>query len=455
VVTDNEISYSAFISYANPDKAKAFEIAETLEQRGFRCWIAPRDVRAGQLYPDEIIRGIEQSRCLILVLSEAANKSVFVAREVERAVSRRKAVFPVRIEEVMPSRGLELLVSTVHWIDAWSGSMSAHMERLARDLQDDDVVEKVANFSEKVRRRGMLPRWMIAAATCLVLLAAIIVGTWLPHRGSIAKNSSATAPQTDPVKEAFRNELAHLGVNFGSITKNDIRPYMTGKISFPKIQLEMDGKLKQALMKYTALCFASGDGPFKKTPGFDFISAYVETESVDQYSIAVSDLLRNNSLNIKFELNYSATHQQGTIGPFTYAFDYRKEMLKAIKQSALNQNHWASWLRGLIRWQQLASARPPPLGSGGSWHLNVLRECYPAIKRVYVGTQPVNLRLAKTLPDPPSFDDRQAIMHEDLDNQSAHLTESLPVPDNAAAIYVQLEFFDGSKSDVREQRRNN
>jgi len=152
-VVEPEILFSAFISYASQDKQKAFEICESLEQRGFRCWIAPRDVRSGHPYPDEIIRGIEQSRCLILVLSDAANQSVIVAREVERAVGHRKAVFPVRIEEVLPSRGLELLVSTVHWIDAWTGNMNAHIERLARDLQDDDVIEKVAQFSQRAARR--------------------------------------------------------------------------------------------------------------------------------------------------------------------------------------------------------------------------------------------------------------------------------------------------------------
>lgn len=454
-VTDHEILYSAFISYAAPDKEKALQICESLEERGFRCWIAPRDVRAGQSYPDEIIRGIEQSRCLILVLSDAANKSVFVAREVERAVSHRKAVFPVRIEEVLPSRGLELLVSTVHWVDAWTGNLGAHMERLARDLQDDDVVEQVAQFSQKIRRRGLLPRWVMAAAAFVTLVIAIIVGNVLTGRLRPAPEQRHTIEQQgDPVRERFRNEMARLGVNFGSITKNDIQPFITGKILFPQIHFRMDERLKSVLTKYTDLSFAVGASPFKKSPGFDFIYVEVEERTGGEHSLAVNDLLSNNSLTIKYDLKYPATHQEGTIGPFAYPFHYRNELLQGIKQSALKQNHWANWVRGLPRVEQLLTAHPPVLGSG-TWRLSVVKDCYPAIKRVFVGVQPDKLRLVKTLPEPPPLDDKQALMQAEVAYASAHLSESLPVPDNAPVIYVQLEFFDGSKSDIREQRRNN
>lgn len=92
---------SAFISYAKADQAKAQEIADSLEQRGIKCWIAPRDVRPGRTYGDEIIRGIEGARALILVLSSASNESGFVSREIERAVSKNKPIFTVRIEDVL------------------------------------------------------------------------------------------------------------------------------------------------------------------------------------------------------------------------------------------------------------------------------------------------------------------------------------------------------------------
>ncbi len=134
---------AAFISHAKADQKRAQEIAAALEERGLKCWIAPRDVRPGQSYGDEIIRGIEKSRCFILVLSKASNESPFVAREVERAISKRKSVFPIRVEDVEPSSALELFVSSTQWIDAFS--------------RDDAAIDRLANLLAAEEGHGGAP----------------------------------------------------------------------------------------------------------------------------------------------------------------------------------------------------------------------------------------------------------------------------------------------------------
>ena len=109
----------AFISHASEDAAVAQVITDYLERNGVSCWIAPRDADPGSDYSSEIIEGIKSSAVFVLVLSENANKSAFVKREVERAVSKGKPVFPIRVREVLPSKALELFISSAHWIDAW------------------------------------------------------------------------------------------------------------------------------------------------------------------------------------------------------------------------------------------------------------------------------------------------------------------------------------------------
>jgi hypothetical protein len=169
--------YSAFISYATADKVKAEEICAYLEARGLRCWIAPRDVRAGREYANEIIDAIERAPVLVLVLSAAANESKFVRREVERAVTKGDPVIPVRIENVMPSTALELFVSATHWIDAWSGDFAAHMDRLVRDLAERPSA--TAAGSSNVARTGAIDngsgnaRRMLSRAAAVVLVAAV------------------------------------------------------------------------------------------------------------------------------------------------------------------------------------------------------------------------------------------------------------------------------------------
>lgn len=127
---------TVFISYASPDVERAFEVCEQLEALGHTCWIAPRNIRAGHDYGEEIIRGIEQARCFVLILSSAANESIYVKREVERAVAKAKNVFPLRIEDVSPSPALELHLASLHYLDASRGVLRDHVIMLANHLTD-------------------------------------------------------------------------------------------------------------------------------------------------------------------------------------------------------------------------------------------------------------------------------------------------------------------------------
>ena len=191
--------FAAFISHAKADQKKVQEIVGALEQRGFKCWVAPRDVRPGHSYGDEIIRGIERSRCFILALSKASNESPFVAREVERAISKRKPIFPLRIEDVEPSSSLELFISSTQWIDAFSDGDS-QIDRLATLLAGEEGTEGVPTLvtpapASPARSGG----WVWPAVLAVALLLGGLTGAFLWN--SYGKNSEslpqpASAPPT-------------------------------------------------------------------------------------------------------------------------------------------------------------------------------------------------------------------------------------------------------------------
>jgi formylglycine-generating enzyme required for sulfatase activity len=124
-----------FISYSSKDQSIAFEICRLLESQGLQCWIAPRDVRPGYDYDEEIIDAIDAVEAMVLILSAHSNASIHVKHEVEYAVSHGKAVFPVRIQEVLPSKKLVLHISTKHWLDAWKPPLEAKIEQLAAAIK--------------------------------------------------------------------------------------------------------------------------------------------------------------------------------------------------------------------------------------------------------------------------------------------------------------------------------
>ena len=171
-----------FVSYASGDKESAFRIAAFLEDQGIVCWIAPRDVPPGTDYGTAILEGIEGCSAFVLILSEEANDSTFVRKEVERAVSKGKPVLPVRIREVSPSGALEFIVSSSQWVDAWRSPMEQHLAVLADAivvLRGDGAVRTAAQRSipsAPKRRLGV----MIVLGAVILLAAAGGLWAWQP-----------------------------------------------------------------------------------------------------------------------------------------------------------------------------------------------------------------------------------------------------------------------------------
>jgi hypothetical protein len=120
-----------FVSYSTLDRQEAENPCRALEQRKIHCWIAPRDVPPGSDWDEEIVDAIDQTAAMVLVLSGNSNESVHVKHEIERSVSKGKAVFPVRIANVLPSKKLALHISTRHWVDLWEPPIGPALDRLA------------------------------------------------------------------------------------------------------------------------------------------------------------------------------------------------------------------------------------------------------------------------------------------------------------------------------------
>jgi len=120
-----------FISYASEDADQASQICAWLEKSQIGCWIAPRDIDPGGNYDEAIIDAIDSCLAMVLVLSACSNESVFVKHELERAVSQKKPIFPVRIENVFPSKKLAFLIGTRQWIDLWPPPVEEILNRLA------------------------------------------------------------------------------------------------------------------------------------------------------------------------------------------------------------------------------------------------------------------------------------------------------------------------------------
>jgi hypothetical protein len=172
------MAHDVFISYSSKDKPVADATCATLEARGIRCWMAPRDIMPGADWGESIIDAINSSRAFVLVFSANANVSVQIKREVERAINKGLPVIPLRIENVLPVKSLEFFLSTPHWLDAFSPPLEKHLNYLA------DVIGSVLDGKPQPKppppkpHKAMDRRLLLGGVAAAVILLAL-GGWWL------------------------------------------------------------------------------------------------------------------------------------------------------------------------------------------------------------------------------------------------------------------------------------
>jgi TIR domain len=133
--TGPSTNHDIFLSYSAKDGGIAEAVCRHLEAGGVRCWMAPRDIAAGEDWGEAILDAIEKTKLLILLLSSSSNTSKDVRREVQLAANKDRIILPVRLEDIHPSKSLEYLLSVTQWFDASKpASREAHWARLTQDV---------------------------------------------------------------------------------------------------------------------------------------------------------------------------------------------------------------------------------------------------------------------------------------------------------------------------------
>ncbi|MBV8389244.1 MAG: toll/interleukin-1 receptor domain-containing protein [Mucilaginibacter sp.] len=149
--------YDIFISHSKEDNKLAVALCHFLEERQFRCWMAPRDVQAGKDYAICIIEAIQSSRIMVVILSEYSNRSHHVRNEVERAFNHQVAILPFRIKDVIPEQSLEYFLSSYHWLDAIEGQAENYFEDLHRHcfalLRTDEPLPPIDDRRDRNRNQ--------------------------------------------------------------------------------------------------------------------------------------------------------------------------------------------------------------------------------------------------------------------------------------------------------------
>ncbi len=100
----------AFISYSSKNQQMADSVRLLFQEKGIPCWMAPYDIPAGSKYAYVINDALENCGCLVLLLTNASQESQFVEREIERAITYRKPIVPLQLEQLQLNSGFKFYI---------------------------------------------------------------------------------------------------------------------------------------------------------------------------------------------------------------------------------------------------------------------------------------------------------------------------------------------------------
>ena len=199
-----------FLSFASNDRKAAETICKAVEQRGFECWIATRNIGPGENFQEAITRAIRTAKVMILVFSAHANNSLEVKKEIALAGRYNVIVVPVRVEDVVPNDALSYELAVRQWIDLfddWENAIDRLITQISTVVQAQPAETATGARSERVapmpgpgpaarpaRRSSLLPL-LAGALALLVIVAGGLAWRFWPSGGVAEKPTAPATPQ--------------------------------------------------------------------------------------------------------------------------------------------------------------------------------------------------------------------------------------------------------------------
>lgn len=121
--------HDVFISYSSKDFSQAETVRNVLEKNGIPCWMAPRDIPGGSNYTKEIPSAIRNCQVFVLILSQNAQSSHWVLKELDSAVNCGKVILPFMLEDCQLNDEFNFLLTGAQRYAAYQKKVEA-MEKL-------------------------------------------------------------------------------------------------------------------------------------------------------------------------------------------------------------------------------------------------------------------------------------------------------------------------------------
>ncbi len=195
-----------FISHASQDAAAAQAVCAALEDAGFPCWIAPRDVLAGTLYADSIVRAINEASLFILILTARAVASAHVGKELERASSQRHPILALRLDSAPLTPAFEYFLNESQWVEVGARGVDSSIAQVvdavrqhlstdaAKDLLKGPSTARDTGADHRRGERASRKTWItVFAAAAIIGALAYLAANRPGSRRDVAPPGDSSA----------------------------------------------------------------------------------------------------------------------------------------------------------------------------------------------------------------------------------------------------------------------
>lgn len=185
---------SVFISYEHHDSAVADDLCAYLENNGHACWIAPRDIVAGENYAGEIIRGVKGACAFIVICSSFTKDSGHVLNEVSIAFDQKIQIIPYCIEDTDLGDNMDYYLAAIHRIIS-TGNRDDDFKTILETLENGRSLPTQKDNKQRNKHIGI-----IAALVAIIIAVATAIAAGKINKSGSEASSSIPAPAEEAVQ---------------------------------------------------------------------------------------------------------------------------------------------------------------------------------------------------------------------------------------------------------------
>lgn len=152
-----------FISYQRKSFDFVLRLSKYLESNLVKTWYAPRNIELSSLWPEKLEEAIKNSKAILLLYTEDADKSKHVMREVQLADEYNKPIIWLKLDKSNPSKILKYYLALIQSLEIDNDEklvFNILLDILKKDKIDSNYLSKFDQIETNITTSNLkIKKW--------------------------------------------------------------------------------------------------------------------------------------------------------------------------------------------------------------------------------------------------------------------------------------------------------